>query len=103
MSEPHFTIGQIVHHRRFDYRGVIIDIDLAFAHTVDWYDLMAKSEPDKDQPWYRVLVHLSDHETYVAQSNLEPDLSGEPIVHPRIDEAFDEWVDGYYARTRNLS
>ena len=103
MPAPRFTIGQLVVHELFDYRGVVIDIDPEFAHTDDWYDLMAKSRPPKDEPWYRVLVHGSDHETYVAERNLAPDDSGLPIDHPRIGEAFDELVRGYYARTQNLS
>ena len=68
-----FNIGQIVHHARFDYRGVIIDVDPEFSGTDTWYDSVAKSRPPKDQPWYRVLVDGSECETYVAERHLEPD------------------------------
>ncbi|MCK5189132.1 MAG: DNA-binding protein, partial [Methylococcales bacterium] len=30
MSEAKFSIGQIVHHQLFDYRGVVIDVDYKF-------------------------------------------------------------------------
>ena len=54
--KPKFAIGQVVHHRLFDYRGVVVDIDATFSLTEAWYDQVAKSRPPKDAPWYRVLV-----------------------------------------------
>ena len=66
-----FSIGQVIHHSRFGYRGVIVDVDATFQHSEEWYDSMARSRPPKDQPWYHVLVHDSDHMTYVAERNLE--------------------------------
>ena len=47
-------------------------------------------------PWYRVLVHEAMHETYVAERNLEPDTSGEPILHPLIESCFHSFSDGRY-------
>ena len=52
-----FSIGQIIHHRLFDYRGVIVDVDPDFQNSDEWYDQVARSRPPKDKPWYRVLVH----------------------------------------------
>ena len=43
------------------------------------------------------------HETYVAERNLEPDETTDPIHHPRVDALFDTFEDGHYARTRNLN
>jgi heat shock protein HspQ len=48
----------------------------------EWYETVARSRPPKDQPWYRVLVHNSANETYVAERNLELDASEEPVRHP---------------------
>ena len=79
-----FFIGQVIHHKLFDYRGVIIDADPQFTLSEEWYQLMAKSSPPKDKPWYRILVHNSNHETYVAEQNLEQDISGEPVAHPDL-------------------
>ena len=57
---------------------------------------MATSRPPKDKPWYHVLVHDAQHMTYVAERNLEPDLSGEPIRHPLIDQFFSGFENGLY-------
>lgn len=81
----------------FDYRGVIVDVDPVFQGSNEWYEQVALSRPPRDRPWYRVLVHNAVHETYVAERNLEPDPSGEPINHPRIDEYFDSFGNGAYS------
>lgn len=94
-----FQIGQLVHHKLFDYRGVIADADATFQGSDDWYETMAKTRPPRDQPWYHVLVHDASHMTYVTERNLEPDLSGERIVHPALSLYFDELRDGLYIRT----
>ncbi len=66
-----FTIGQTVHHRMFDYRGVITGVDQSFQGSDDWYDQVAQSRPPKDKPWYHVLVHDASHRTYVAERHLD--------------------------------
>ena len=58
-----FRVGQPVHHKRFDYRGVIVDVDPAFAGTEEWYQVMATSRPPRDRPWYHVLVHDAPQRT----------------------------------------
>ena len=83
-----FSIGELVHHRLFDYRGVIVDVDRNFQATEEWYVLVARSRPSKNKHWYHVLVHGSDHSTYVAEQNLEVDEIGEPISHPMTDHFF---------------
>lgn len=90
------SVGQVIKHKLFNYRGVVIDVDPVFMQSEDWYETLAISRPPKDEPWYRVLVHNATHETYVAQRNLEPDDSGEPINHPDIDLYFSEYADGQY-------
>jgi len=91
-----FRVGQPIHHKRFDYRGVIVDVDPVFCGTEEWYAVMATSRPPKDQPWYHVLVHDAVHRTYVAERNLEPDLSGEPIRHPDLEQYFETFENGLY-------
>ncbi|MEH6502214.1 MAG: heat shock protein HspQ [Pseudoalteromonas distincta] len=93
-----FSVGELVHHRLFDYRGVIIDVDRNFQATKEWYETVAKSRPPKNRPWYHVLVHDSDHSTYVAEQNLEPDDSVEPIKHPMLDHFFSKFDNGSYVR-----
>ncbi len=67
MAKPKFFVGQIVYHSRFDYRGVVVDVDGSFQGSEAWYEQVARSRPPKDQPWYRVLVDGGEHETYVAE------------------------------------
>lgn len=88
--------GELIRHKLFHYRGVVYDVDPHFMLSEEWYENVAKSRPPKDEPWYRVLVHGTNQETYVAQCNLEPDTSGEPIDHPSIDQYFTDFDAGRY-------
>ena len=91
-----FYVGQIVHHNKSDYRGVVFDVDATFSGTDEWYDQVARSRPPKDQPWYHVLVDDAPHTTYVAERNLEPDPDGTPVEHPLVAELCGEFRDGRY-------
>ena len=95
-----FSPGQIIHHKRFDYRGVIIDVDPVFQGTDEWYEQVARSRPPKDEPWDHVLVHDKSVETYVAERHLEEDTSGQPINHPDVPRFFAALTDGRYVRGR---
>jgi len=103
VAPPVFRIGQIVQHKRFGYRGVVVDIDLSFKLSEQWYDQVARSRPPKDKPWYRVLVDGSDQETYVAERHLARDSRHEPVTHPRVFEFFDSFRGDHYARERGLN
>jgi heat shock protein HspQ len=93
-----FSVGQLVQHKLFDYRGVVIDVDQNFQASDEWYEKVAKSRPPKNKPWYHVLVHDNDHTTYVAEQNLEPDESMEPINHPLLEYFFSQFENGKYIR-----
>ncbi len=102
LQEAKFHVGQLVHHRLFDYRGVILDVDPVFQGSEEWYEQVALSRPPKDRPWYRVLVHEAEHETYVAERNLEPDSTRDPIRHPLLDNFFSGLDEGgYRSRSRH--
>lgn len=90
------SVGQLVRHKLFDYRGVVVDVDPVFMQSDEWYETVARSRPPKDEPWYRVLVHDSNQQTYVAERNLELDDSSEPVNHPQVTEFFDHFADGRY-------
>ena len=77
-------------------------VDATFSGTEEWYETMARSRPPRDEPWYHVLVHGAEHSTYVAERNLEPDPTGEPIAHPVLDRFFDEFRNGAYVRHRTI-
>lgn len=91
-----FSVGQLVHHRLFDYRGVVFDVDPVFQGTEEWYEQVARTRPPKDQPWYHVLVDAAEHITYVAERNLEPDSSDVAIDHPLLSEYFEDFEGGVY-------
>lgn len=94
-----FSIGQIVRHRFFPFRGVVFDIDPTFSNTDEWYDsIPAEMRPEKDQPFYHLLAENADSEyiAYVSEQNLLPDTSGEPLRHPEIEERFTSDSSGSY-------
>jgi heat shock protein HspQ len=100
-AKAKFHVGQLIHHKLFDYRGVVVDVDLEFSNSEEWYRHVARTCPPKDQPWYHVLVDCSDMQTYVAERNLEPDDDGGPINHPEIARYFAILNDsGYVPRSK---
>ena len=103
LIKPKYGIGQLVHHKAFDYRGVVIDVDPVFSLSDEWYEQVARSRPPKDAPWYRVLVGDAFHETYVAERHLEEDVLGVPIEHPLLEDFFDAFENGHYVRSRALN
>ena len=72
-AKAKYCIGQLIQHKLFNYRGIILGVDLEFKSTDEWYEMVAKSRPPKNEPWYHVLVHQKGHQTYVAEQNLQPD------------------------------
>lgn len=103
MKTAKFSIGQIVRHRLFPFRGVIFDVDPEFANTEEWYEAIpADVRPRKDQPFYHLLAENSETEyiAYVSEQNLLEDRSGEPVRHPQISEMFDKLRDGRYEPKR---
>lgn len=95
-KEARFGVGQLIRHTRFDYRGVVVDVDSTFSGTDEWYDQVARSRPPKDRPWYHVLPDGSSHMTYVAERHLEADSSIAPIVHPLLEHFFAFFSEGRY-------
>jgi heat shock protein HspQ len=98
MNQPKFSPGQLVHHVKYDYRGVVVDVDPRFDGTEVWYQQVAVSRPPRNRPWYHVLVDGAEHATYVAEQHLEPDRKGGQIDHPALGRFFDRFVDGRYLR-----
>jgi heat shock protein HspQ len=99
-NDAKFSIGDLIHHRLFDYRGVIVDVDPEYQGTEEWYAQMARSQPPRDAPWYHVLVHDATHTTYVAEQNLEADRTGEEVRHPLVSEYFDHFDGARYNASR---
>ena len=91
-----FTIGEIVRHRLYPFRGVVIDVDPEFDNTDEWYEsIPAEVRPHKDQPFYHLLAENADsyYTAYVSQQNLVADSENGPVGHPDIEELF-EGIEG---------
>lgn len=99
VATARFTIGDVVRHRMFDFRGVIFDIDPVFANSDEWYESIPEDlRPSKEQPFYHLLAENgeSSYVAYVSQQNLQHDDSEEPVDHPAIDGLFTGFADGRY-------
>ena len=94
---PKFAAGDLVRHVRYHYRGVVVAHDPKCLAEENWY-LSNKTQPDRGQPWYHVLVHESGSVTYPAESSLALDESGEQIIHPLLDQFFNGLEKGRYKR-----
>jgi heat shock protein HspQ len=94
-----YSVGQVVRHRIYPFRGVIFDIDPVFNNTEEWWLAIPEEiRPRKDQPFYHLLAENADTEyvAYVSEQNLLPDTSGTPLRHPKVLELFEEGEDGRY-------
>ena len=86
-----FSIGQVVKHRVFPFRGVIFDVDPTFDNTEEWWESIPEEvRPRKDQPFYHLFAENEETEyvAYVSEQNLLMDDSGEPVRHPQVQEFF---------------
>ena len=94
---PIFTPGELVYHVHYEYRGVVVEVDEVCQASDKWYQ-SNQTQPERNQPWYNVLVDGSQQTTYVAQCNLKLDARGKPIRHPLIEHFFCEFQNGRYLR-----
>ncbi|MEM1372130.1 MAG: heat shock protein HspQ [Pseudomonadota bacterium] len=106
MKQAKFTVGQVVKHRFFPFRGVIFDVDPVFDNTEEWWlSIPEEIRPVKDQPFYHLLAENDDTEyvAYVSEQNLLPDETGQPLRHPQLSELFDRDDNGGYRALHLLS
>ena len=98
-AEAKYSIGQVVKHRKFPFRGVIFDVDPEFANTEEWWEsIPEKIRPKKEQPYYSLLAE-NDHTYYIAyvsEQNLILDKTGKPIGHPGVESLFGDLNNGRY-------
>lgn len=96
-SGPLYGVGQVVKHRRYGYLGLIVECDESCHANDEWY-WSNKTQPDRYQPWYHVLVSDTDHVTYAAESSLTVAHEGRRVKHPLIPHFFSKYEYGYYER-----
>ena len=100
---PMFCIGDIVRHRHYPFRGVIVDVDPEFDNTEDWYNAIPEDvRPSREQPFYHLLAENSDsyYAAYVSQQNLTIDDENGPVSHPDVEDVFDGLEEGRYQLRR---
>jgi heat shock protein HspQ len=94
-----FTIGDVVKHRIFPFRGVVFDVDPVFDNTEEWLASIPEDvRPHKDQPFYHLLAENAEttYVAYVSEQNLLADGTGEPCRHPLLREMFSSPKRGIY-------
>lgn len=94
LPEARFSIGQVVKHKLFAFRGVIFDVDPVFNNTEEWYySIPAEVRPRKDQPFYHVLAENEETEyvAYVSEQNLLVEETPGPVRHPQIRDYFESY------------
>ena len=92
-----FLPGDLIRHKRYQYRGVVVSVDSECLAEDGWY-YSNKTQPAKKQPWYHVLVDNTTGTTYTAHSSIEIDPLKEPVSHPLTLEFFERFEDGHYVR-----
>ena len=98
-KEPLFNIGDIVKHRIYSFRGVIIDVDPEFSNTEEWYQsIPAEIRPSRKQPYYHLMAENTEtfYTAYVSQQNLVKDGENGPLEHPDLEEIFSGIDKGKY-------
>ena len=98
-KEPLFNIGDIVKHRIYPFRGVIVDVDPEFSNTEEWYQsIPAEIRPSRNQPYYHLMAENTEtfYTAYVSQQNLVDDGENGPLEHPDLDEIFSGMEKGKY-------
>jgi heat shock protein HspQ len=100
-----FTIGDVVRHRVFPFRGVIFDVDPEFNNTEEWWQSIPEEiRPRKNQPFYHLFAENeeSTYVAYVSQQNLLPDGDGDPVSHPGVVQMFDRFENGRYRLRKQI-
>ncbi|WP_235927545.1 heat shock protein HspQ [Sandarakinorhabdus rubra] len=100
-----FTIGDVVKHRIFPFRGVIFDVDPVFNNTEEWWQSIPEAiRPHKDQPFYHLFAENEEsaYVAYVSQQNLLPDPEGDPVQHPGVIQMFSGREGGRYQLRREM-
>ena len=95
---PAFCIGDVVRHRLYPFRGVIVDVDPEFDNTEEWYASIPEDvRPAREQPFYYLLAENS--ETYTRP------MSRSKICCPirkmalsLFDDVFDRYKTSFYSR-----
>jgi heat shock protein HspQ len=79
-------------------RGVIVEVDLVFCGPDSPQTDLSWAKGPKRSPWYHLLVEGEKESIYVAECQLNHDISGAPVSHPMIASVFTDFAQGRYIR-----
>jgi heat shock protein HspQ len=102
-EKARFSLGDVVRHRMFDFRGVVFDVDPQFANSEEWYESIPEEmRPSRNQPFYHLFAENdeSSYVAYVSQQNLVGDAQSGPINHPAIEDMFEAFSGDNYPLRR---
>lgn len=103
-SKMAYGVGQVVQHRLYGYRAVVLGVDERCMAGKAWVEASGarRLKGGVAQPFYKVAVHVGDRAGaqvgYVAQENLAL-LSGGaalPVLHPLVHRYFASFSAGVY-------
>lgn len=96
-----YRVGQVIKHKEWGYRGVIVGWDESAKAPDGWLnDMHPADKPEwRKLPNYAVLVDTRDRLTpqmgYVVEENLEV-LSNQRIFHPLVEHYFENFDGAQY-------
>ncbi|XP_031551876.1 F-box only protein 21-like [Actinia tenebrosa] len=100
-SNVKFRVGQVIRHKKWNYRGVIIGWDEKLNAPDYW---RASNHPADKPHWqtmpnYAILVDIRDRAepqvTYIPEENIEI-ISNTKIIHDEVDDYFLEFDGAQY-------
>ena len=104
----HFCVGEVLRHKKFGFRAVVIGWDRRPETDVSGWDGVVGLPSGADQPFYRMLPDLTDcienlggprDVRYVAQENLERlPPAHRRIAHPRLTPSLFSRYDAIHGR-----
>ncbi len=96
-DKPLYKRGSLVKHKHDGFVGVITDYDMYFINDEELYS-KDERKPDKNKPWYYVLINNTNAISYVSQEYLEQEEAFVDINHPLVDFFFDGIEGNLYKR-----
>ena len=74
IQKAKFSIGDIVKHKHFEFRGVIYDVDFEFNNSEEWYQSIPKNVRPRERSAILSLCLAENdeitYEAYVSEQNL---------------------------------
>jgi len=103
IKQAEYSIGDVIYHNQYDFRGVIVDVDANFEGDEEWYEEEAEQRAPKDAPWYHVLVDEETTMAYVAEESISSDFSSDEVIHPMINDVFIRTPTGKYRPRQSIN